>query len=69
MKLTLWQFPRKSLTMISTQLDLRLWMLAKGLDVAAAAIHFKVSPRTVYRWLDGTTKVPKWLNFAAKGKK
>lgn len=44
-------------------------MLAKGLDVAAAAIHFKVSPRTVYRWLDGTTKVPKWLNFAAKGKK
>jgi len=46
---------------VPTKEDLENWIAKKGLSKPEAAERLTVTPRTVYRWLKGTRKVPKWL--------
>jgi len=46
--------------------ELQSWMKAKKYGPRAAALHFNVNVRTIYRWLRGDRRVPKWLELILK---
>jgi hypothetical protein len=47
--------------------DLKQWLKDHNHNPASFAALLGVTERTVYRWLAGTTPIPKWLDHAVRG--
>jgi hypothetical protein len=44
-----------------TKTAFKTWMTTQRFNVDRAAQHLCVTTRTVYRWLSGERRVPKWV--------
>lgn len=47
--------------------DLKQWLKDHNHNPASFAAVLGLTERTVYRWLAGTTPIPKWLGLAIEG--
>jgi DNA-binding transcriptional regulator YiaG len=47
--------------------ELKEWLAAHKHSAVSFAALLGVTERTVYRWLAGTTPIPKWLGHAVRG--